>query len=123
VLGIWLEGQLELRSRQDPSAVFISAYRMAIARNGAIAFFPRREFQVACAILSRCGEVVSMDEVADSLYSDDPEGGPDNARVCISVFVLRVRRKLAPLGVVLKNNFGWGHYPALLPIEAREAAE
>jgi hypothetical protein len=41
--------------------------------------------------------VLSTDELIDYLYGDDPDGGPDYARGCIRLAVMRLRRSGMPI--------------------------
>jgi len=41
---------------------------------------------------------MTVDELVDALYADDPDGGPENARRCTYLAVLKARRRLRPHG-------------------------
>lgn len=47
--------------------------------------------------------------LAHELYSQNLDGGPDDAEKCISVIVSRANRKLVPLGFAVRA-MGWDGY-------------
>lgn len=53
------------------------------------------------------GQVVRHSALMDELYWNDPNGGAQEN--IVSVYVSRVRPKLAPLGIAIRNQFGIGY--------------
>lgn len=69
---------------------------------------PRRQRQILLA-LAEARTFVSTDKLADRIYSDDPDGGPLNARGCINAFMNRLRRSVAPHGVSIITSRHLGY--------------
>lgn len=50
---------------------------------------------------------VSTDEIARKVYADDPNGGPDDANVCIRTHIWRINNfTLIPLGLAIRGRSG-----------------
>jgi len=64
-----------------------------------------RELAVAELLLTRQGRVVSKEQMIDTLFGWSEEVGSN----AIEVYVHRVRRKLEPLGVVIRTVRGMGY--------------
>jgi hypothetical protein len=58
---------------------------------------------------------VSDERLIHALYGDDPNGGPDGAAGTLKVFILKLRKALAPLGLVIINSHGTGYSLCLSP--------
>lgn len=41
---------------------------------------------------------LSVRQIADRVYADDPNGGPDGAENCVSVYLNGIRKAVKPLG-------------------------
>lgn len=77
---------------------------------------PRAElFQVHCGPVERLVMnelVLAYDkkdplrpkDIAKAIYSEDPDGGPENAFLCIRMFIGRIRKKIEPLGWTITKN-------------------
>lgn len=50
------------------------------------------------------GKLVSTDALIAAVYDDDINGGPDNDRQNIAVFVHRIRRKIEPHGLTIDGR-------------------
>lgn len=68
------------------------------------------------AALSQHRRIWSTQELADHLYQDDPDGGPDYVQGIISRAVMQMRRK----GVPIKTEGARGYY---LEAEARTCGQ
>lgn len=55
------------------------------------------------------GRVISLDEIIDALWSDDPDGGPEYARKIVDLSIMKLRRKLASY-ISNECRWGWGWY-------------
>lgn len=58
---------------------------------------PNRHRQVLLA-LAEARTFISVSRIADKVYEDDPDGGPDGAESCIHAYVNRLRARLRPTG-------------------------
>jgi DNA-binding response OmpR family regulator len=58
----------------------------------------RREHQILALLNKQFGCVVPWDRLLDALYSDDEDGGPENARNVLAVCVCTLRRKMLGTG-------------------------
>jgi DNA-binding response OmpR family regulator len=52
-------------------------------------------------------EGVNRSEIADHIYADDPDGGPDTMNV-IAVHIHKMRKRLVPLGLTITGHQGPG---------------
>lgn len=62
---------------------------------------PTRQARILKHLVEHLGEYASRRELADLVYGDDPDGGPDDAEGVISKLVRGLRGKVAPLGFEL----------------------
>jgi DNA-binding response OmpR family regulator len=69
---------------------------------------PRRQRQIFLA-LAEARSFLSADQLADRVYSDDPDGGPLDARACTYAFLNRLRRSVAPHGVSIITSRHLGY--------------
>ncbi|MGQ9368342.1 response regulator [Azospirillum sp. ST 5-10] len=67
---------------------------------------PRRELCVLEVLLSRAGEVLSKEQIANQLFSFDDEAGLSS----IELYVHRLRKRLAPAGLEIRTVRGLGYY-------------
>ncbi len=52
---------------------------------------------------------ISADAISDHIYRDDPNGGPENAPVCVRTQIWFINHKcLRPLGLEIKGKSGQG---------------
>lgn len=65
--------------------------------------------QIIYDILARSfGRRVSSDLIREVVYSDDPDGGPDDARNVVVVQIYQLRLRLRQHGLTVSmNKFGW----------------
>lgn len=65
--------------------------------------------RVVCALLAAAGHVVSLAELVEVNWGDDPEGGIDNPAAAIAVALVEARTVGAALGIVIttRHGFGW----------------
>lgn len=68
----------------------------------------RKERAIYDALAVRFGKMVSRNELAESVYGDDPRGRPDDPFTCISVTLARLRPKLAAVGISVEGVRGHG---------------
>jgi hypothetical protein len=59
-------------------------------------------------------------ELADRLYADDPNGGPDNASAAIGSLVNATNVKLIPFRLRLRGNKHYGHRLERIEPQKRE---
>ncbi|WP_029010402.1 response regulator [Azospirillum halopraeferens] len=74
--------------------------------DGAPVELPRRELCVLEVLLTRAGEVLSKEQIANQLYSFDDEAGLTS----IELYVHRLRKRLAPAGLDIRTVRGLGYY-------------
>lgn len=60
-------------------------------------------------IAHETGGYVTRAKMFNELYGLDPNGGPNNGDNIISVFMVRLRRRLAPFGVRIVVDWGNGY--------------
>jgi hypothetical protein len=59
-------------------------------------------------IVQRAGDNgITTADIADMLYADHPDGGPQTAHKCIHVHVYNINKKLRPAGYEIKAR-NWG---------------
>lgn len=66
---------------------------------------PRRELGVLEVLMTRCGKVVSKDQIATQIFSFDDEASPN----AIELYVSRLRKKLSPTGIEIQTVRGLGY--------------
>lgn len=98
--------------RVDPDGVPALDDDGVIRCNGAWASLPPVEARLTAALLERFGAVVSRDVLARAGW---PDGAP--GRNALDVHVLRLRRRLAPVGLVIRTVRSRGY---LLESESRQ---
>lgn len=54
------------------------------------------------------GHLYTAQQLADHVYRDDPDGGPDEAAVIIRIVVFRLRFRIAGFGVTVSASRGTG---------------
>jgi two-component system OmpR family response regulator len=64
-----------------------------------------RELGVLEVLMTRCGRVVSKDQLAEKLYGWDEDVGANAIEVCVH----RLRKKIEPSGVVIRTIRGLGY--------------
>lgn len=69
----------------------------------------RNTRRAADAMLEKFGRWVTLDWLADRVYSDDPNGGPSGARNCIMIFIMRLRPRLAGSGLCIESKTRCGY--------------
>ena len=81
---------------------------------GAVALGPV-ETRLMGALAAAANHVVPRERLADALYGDDIDGGPDDARRAIHVRVCILRRRLTKAGFpgAIRTSHGVGYELAL----------
>jgi DNA-binding response OmpR family regulator len=69
----------------------------------------KQEWVIFLILAAARGERVSVVALLDACYGQDPDGGPEAADLCIRQCVRKLRLRLAPLGLIIPNNYGWGY--------------
>lgn len=91
-------------------------------RTGMVGHGVSYSFRIVAALLARPGVTIPMDEMADHVWGDDPEGGPEDARNYVSSIVARADTKslATALGGHILNQpwigFYWQWGPRVAPI-------
>lgn len=57
---------------------------------------------------SRFGSLLTSREIADAVYADHPDGGPEYADISIAVTLMRFRKKLIGTGLEIDARAGPG---------------
>ena len=80
----------------------------ALARADVVAALPLTKFErrVFDCLNRHFGTYVHVGELIDAVYWDDPNGGPANPSATLGNFTSRLRRKLAPVGLVIQWHPG-----------------
>lgn len=77
--------------------------------------------QVLDVLINAFPRTLSTRQIADRVYADDPNGGPDKAEGCIEVSLYRIRKVIKHVGWTAGTSGPHGGI-GLRQIEAREAA-
>lgn len=78
-----------------------------VSRAGQSAHFTPHEAAIFGAILKRAPEYVSSEKIIAAMYG--AHDGPENERNVVAVLASRMRRKLAPLGLVIESRYSKGY--------------
>ncbi|WP_020593406.1 response regulator [Kiloniella laminariae] len=84
--------------------VFDSVSRRVLLKGEALDI-PRREFCLLELMISRVGQVISKEQIADGLANFDDDISPN----AIELYISRLRKRLAPAGVEIKTVRGLGY--------------
>ena len=79
----------------------------AFVANGVAVRFTKTEARIIDVLWRRRaqGGVPDLETLAQLVYADDPDGGPDNWNT-LSVLLLKVRRKLEGTGFAIPHAYG-----------------
>lgn len=66
---------------------------------------PRRELSLLDFLLSRTGQVVAKEQIAEHLFGFDDEAGPN----AIELYIHRLRKRLGPAGLDIRTVRGLGY--------------
>ena len=58
--------------------------------------------------VARNPQGVSGAQIADHMYANDPNGGPENYLLAIRTHVFQMNKKLVPCGIAIKSCLGRG---------------
>lgn len=106
------------------SSIIIDSSRDMVCRGGVCVRLRPTVFTIFRALWRRRGDVLSRDRIhfelyAHRLYCDRPA----NSDGCIQTMMCRLRRRLAPLGILILVNYAEGYFLAIAePQERRMAA-
>lgn len=59
---------------------------------------PKREREVILRLSQARGSIVHPETLADFMYGDEFDGGPENARAVIQTHICKARQRIKPLG-------------------------
>lgn len=114
-LGSWNERSMRAASRAEPDALLISIYsERRIARGGLAVRVPPRVALILAALF--VGRLLSIRDIIDLLFGDDPEGGPDHADRIVSKDIQIVRIVGAMLGIVIHTATARGYSARLVEV-------
>jgi DNA-binding response OmpR family regulator len=65
---------------------------------------PSRQHDVLLRLRQARGGRVTSEHLVDCLYGHMGDGGPEEAQNCISLFVMRIRPKIAEYGWAIENE-------------------
>lgn len=80
--------------------------RYVIEVNGKRVRLPNKSGAAIARLFQSAGSWVSMSQLIDACYFDDPEGGPVTADNCVRVRVFKMRRLLGKLGIRIDGKQG-----------------
>ena len=84
--------------------------RYALEVNGKRIVFPNKPGAALARLFVARGNYVSLKEIIEAVYFDDPEGGPLCADNCIGVFMHKMRKLLSHVGVDIEGWRGEGGF-------------
>ncbi|MGH6792539.1 MAG: winged helix-turn-helix domain-containing protein [Methyloceanibacter sp.] len=70
---------------------------------------PPLQTSVALVLCSKFGRWVRYGNLVESVYADDPDGGPLTARQAIQVHLCHLRRNLRSAGLEIETYRGFGY--------------
>lgn len=88
-------------TRQTPPDYFLDELREYLC--GMRESIHRR---ILCTLVERATRWVDCEELLDVSYADREDGGPEGADDVLKVVVCRLRKKIAPLGAVIRTGHG-----------------
>lgn len=98
---------LRALSLENPLTLYLDGE--TFYRNGQelrLAFGPR---QLLSCLAANENKIISYQELIESLYYADPDGGPDDPKGVISIYSHRLRPRIARLGLLLETHWGIGY--------------
>lgn len=82
----------------------------SLAVISALAGLSRFEHRVLEAIWNARGEPLTPNQIADAVWHDDIDGGPEDAPMNVRILVHRLRKKLEPAGIsILTAGYHLGY--------------
>lgn len=85
------------------AGVSANRIRQSVIRGGREVFLSRQLFQILL-LVAAARHGASPERIADSVYADDPSGGPLTARKAMCVQRVNLNRKLAPLHLTITSG-------------------
>jgi DNA-binding response OmpR family regulator len=97
------------QSTQSSSLQWNDSGKTLIGPSGALSL-TTREGDVFSVLWNErlSGRFLSREEIMDQVYALDPNGGPEGDNI-ISVYMSRLRKKIAPFGLRIINSWGIGY--------------
>lgn len=100
-------------------ALYLNYQRGIIARNGCIVKAPPQVIRIVLALAGRPDTLVTHGELAELIYGDRCDGGPDNAASSICALIHRARYVFSAIGYVCRADYGRiSARPVLFEMEA-----
>lgn len=90
-------------ARQD---ILLDPARYTITNEKGSVKVGRRRFRILEALIGKMGK--SLNALCDTVYADDPNGGPGNPEVTVRTQVHYLRVALKPLGLTVISTRGPG---------------
>lgn len=84
--------------------------RYAIEFNGKRIVLPPKPGAALARLFSARGHYVSLENMIEAVYFDDPDGGPLTADSCIAVLICRIRKLLAKMDMRVVGGRWAGGY-------------
>jgi len=78
--------------------VFLDEYRV-VGKGSETVRLTTTQYKIISAVRRR---TLSLEEIINTVYGDRPDGGPLSARNTISVHMVRLNERLAPLGISVR---------------------
>lgn len=79
--------------------------------------------RVVDVLLRSYPRTMSFRRLADLVYADDPNGGPDQAERCLSSSIAQARHEIAKTGWRIGGASGYREAIGIWPLEAKPGAE
>lgn len=86
-------------SLANPESVVLDVTGQNVIRDGRILYLGLRRWNLAYCILAAQGRPMHCSEIADFVWGDDEDGGPDDTRRTLATMMTFVRNKLRKLGI------------------------
>ena len=82
--------------------------------NGVTMFLPIHEYRIFRELLTRVGHNVTRGRLHDALYWDRQDSDDYPGEKIVDVYLTKLRKKLAPMGITVRNHWGRG-FELLVP--------
>jgi DNA-binding response OmpR family regulator len=68
------------------------------------------EYDLFLLLAARPGRVVPRTEIVDTLYGDDPNGGPDDTVTAVGALCHKLNRKISCLRLIVRQQGFWARF-------------
>ncbi len=104
----------------DRDTIVLAVLPRIVWRGGVGVYLSPTLFRTLMILLAAGPRLVTHDELFDCLYDGREDGGPYDK--IISVMICRLRKQMAPLGIIIENVWGQGFRTRAEACEMRPVA-